>query len=163
MDKPISPKKHELTEEDGTNKYKHILKNEKFFTPFNDGELDELLESGEIKKYAINEYIIKEDNVDHTFFVILRGQVSIIKGTHANISRNIASLNEGNCFGEMAMLLDGHRSASVLAAVECILFKISGNEIKKMKLETQLKLYRQFAIGLASRLRETSETVTEQI
>ena len=151
-----------MKEENGIKKYKDILKNEKFFTPFEEQELDELLESGEIKKYAINEYIIKEDNVDYTFYVILRGQVSIIKGTHANISRNIASLAEGNCFGEMAILLDGHRSASVLAAVECFLFKISGNEIEKMKSETQLKLYRQFAIGLASRLRETSETISEQ-
>lgn len=149
--------------EEDREKYKQILKNEKFFSTFDDAELDELLDYGEVKKYSINEYIIKEDNVDYTFYVILRGQVSIIKGKHGNINRNIASLAEGNCFGEMAVLLDGHRSASVLAAIECVLFKISGSEIEKMPMETQLKLYRQFAIGLASRLKDTSETVSEQI
>jgi len=150
-------------EETDRNKYRNILKNEKFFDPFNDEELDELLSYGEIKKYPINEYIIKEDNVDFTFYVILRGQVSITKGTRANIRRNIASLSEGNCFGEMALLLDGRRYASVLAAVECVLFKISGTEIEKMQMPTQLRLYRQFAMGLASRLKETSETISGQV
>ncbi|MFQ5432498.1 MAG: cyclic nucleotide-binding domain-containing protein [Nitrospinota bacterium] len=72
-----------MKEEEERTKYKRILKHEKFFAPFNDEELDELLESGEVKKYAINEYIIKEDNVDYTFFVILRGQVSIINPNYS--------------------------------------------------------------------------------
>lgn len=153
-----------MTEKDKERKkWKHILKYEKFFAPFDDDELDELLDSGEVKKYPINEFIIREDNVDYTFFVILRGKVSIIKKTMAKTNRNIASLSKGDCFGEMAMLLDTPRFASVLATIECVLFKISGKEIEKMRMKTQLKLFRQFAISLARRLKEASETVSEQI
>lgn len=144
-------------------KWKHILKYEKFFTPFDDEELEELIDAGEVKKYSMNEFIIREDSVDYTFYVILQGKVSIIKETQAKTKRNIASLSNGHCFGEMAMLLDGHRSASVMATIECVLFKISGKEIEKMRMETQLKLFRQFAMMLAMRLKETSVTVSDQL
>ena len=144
-------------------KWKHIFKGERFFSPFDDEELDELIDAGEVKKYSMNEFIIREDSVDFTFFVILQGKVSIIKETQAKTNRNIASLSNGHCFGEMAVLLDGHRSASVLATIECVLYKISGKEIEKMRMETQLKLFRQFAISLAIRLKETSVTVSDQL
>lgn len=140
------------------NKWKHILKGERFFATFDDEELDELIDAGEVKKYSMNEFIIKEDSVDDTFYVIVQGKVSIIKETQGKTNRNIASLSNGHCFGEMAMLLDGHRSASVLATIDCVLFKISGKEIEKMRMETQLKLFRQFAITLAVRLKKTSLT-----
>ena len=159
----VKSKKEEMAEEyTERNKWKHILKGERFFAPFGDDELDELIDAGEVKKYAMNEFIIREDSVDYTFYVILQGKVSIIKDTHARTSRNIASLTNGHCFGEMAMLLDGHRSASVLATIDCVLYKISGKEIEKMRIETQLKLFRQFAIMLAIRLKETSVTVSDQ-
>ena len=145
------------------NKWKHILKGERFFTPFDNEELDELIDAGEVKKYSMNEFIIREDSVDYTFYVILQGKVSIIKDTQAKTKRNIASLSNGHCFGEMAMLLDGHRSASVLATIDCVLYKISGKEIEKMRMKTQLKLFKQFAIMLAIRLKETSITVSDQL
>lgn len=144
-------------------KWKHILKYEKFFTPFDDEELEELIDAGEVKKYSMNEFIIREDSVDYTFYIILQGKVSIIKETQAKTKRNIASLSNGHCFGEMAMLLDGHRSASVLATIDCVLFKISGKEIEKMRMETQLKLFKQFAMMLAIRLKETSVALSGQL
>jgi len=61
----------------------------------------------------------------------------------------IANLSAGDVFGEMAMLLDGHRSASVMAAMECFAFSADGQALERLSCETQLKFIRQVAKYMA--------------
>ncbi len=139
-----------------------MLRSVDFFSAFVDDELAELLKFGIIKKFGAQEYIIKEDSLDYSFFVILKGKVSIIKES-ANKRRKlkIATLDVGDCFGEMALLLDGQRCASVMAAMECFAFVTDGQSLEQMDIETQLKFIRQVAKHMAIKLKNQSTALVE--
>ncbi len=137
------------------------MKSIDFFKIFDETELDELLSSSNVKKYNVHDWIIKEDRQADSFFVILRGKANIIKENYAKAKRTIGEINEGDCFGEMAVILQQARSASVMAGKETFIFEISADEIDGLKTETQLKLYRRFAIVLATRLKVSSSKIAD--
>lgn len=140
-------------------KWKVILQAIDFFSIFDDSELNEMLELGEIRKFPIYDILIREGQVDYTFYVILRGKVNIVKQNIFRQKHNIASLTEGDCFGEVALLDDGIRSAFVITATGSYLYKINGKEIGKLKIKTQMKLFHQLAKSLANKLINLNVTV----
>ncbi len=64
------------------------------------------------------EVIIKKGDPGSEMYLISRGEVEIIDGT-GNV---VATLSEGNCFGEVALLLSEPRTATVRARTACDLF-----------------------------------------
>jgi CRP-like cAMP-binding protein len=139
-----------------------LLQSVDFFQPFSTEELSELLQFGTIKKFTTHEYVIKEDAIDYSFHIILRGKANIIKESlNKRRKLKIAVLEAGECFGEMAMLLDGHRSASVMAAMECFTFVTDGQSLEQMTVTTQLKFVRQVARYMAIKLKKQSTALVE--
>ena len=145
-------------------KYILLLKLVSFFKPFTNEELAELLKYAEVKKYAIHEYIMKEEAVDCTFFVLLKGKVNVIKDDPVKRRKvKIAELEAGACIGEMAMLLDGRRNASIVAATESYLFRVHAKEVEYMPIESQLKFIKRVATYLALKLNDQSASLIEAL
>lgn len=134
-------------------KGKKLLRKIDFFKPFSDDEVEELLDISLVKKYDLNDVIIREDKEGYTFYVILSGAAKIVKEISPDKEVELAIFSEGDCFGEMAILLEERRTATVLAGVNCYVFEIEGNHIETLSQSIQIKLYRQFAITLAERLK----------
>jgi CRP/FNR family cyclic AMP-dependent transcriptional regulator len=68
--------------------------------------------------------IIRENDTDAALYIILKGQVSVVKkGLEGQPDIKLATLEEGDFFGEMALLDGAPRSASVtaLTPTECLL------------------------------------------
>ena len=57
-----------------------------------------------------NEILFEEGNVGSKMYVILSGKILIFKG-----AKNVATLNQGDYFGEMALIDSKERSASAKA------------------------------------------------
>ncbi|MBI5638010.1 MAG: cyclic nucleotide-binding domain-containing protein [Nitrospinae bacterium] len=145
-------------------KYILLLKSVDFFKPFTNEELAELLKYAEVKRYAIQEYIMKEETVEYTFYVLLKGKVNVIKDDPLKRRKvKIAQLGTGACMGEMAMLLDGRRNASIVAATESYVFKVHAKEVEYMALETQLKFIKRVAVNMALKLKDQSATLIEAL
>ena len=144
-------------------KWKLLLKSIEFFENFESEELDELIDKATVSRYSTNEWIVKEAKQADSFYVILRGKASIIKLNYAKAKQKIGELNEGDCFGEIAVLLEEARSASVMAARETFLFEINTTQIESLHVLTQLKLYRQFARVLALRLKLSSARIADNV
>lgn len=136
-----------------------LLGGVKFFDGLGEDDLARLLDAGSVKHYGFHEYIFKENDVDLSFFVILKGAVKLIKLGPLNKKREVGKLSAGDCFGEMGLLLKNPRSASVLAAEECFIFKINMEDIETMPPATQAGLYKRFATFLAQRLRQATESI----
>jgi len=89
----------------------------------------------ELKKYRKEQLIIKEGDDADAFYIILSGEVKILKNIDdENIE--IARLSEGAFFGEMALIGNSQRTASVEAATDVELFVMS-----KAMLEDIIKKY----------------------
>jgi len=78
-----------------------------------------LVAVGKQRKYDANEAIIEEDQVGTALYIILSGSVRVERG-----GKEIGRLGSGDFFGELALIEQHPRSATVIAneVTECLLF-----------------------------------------
>ena len=70
-----------------------------------------------LRKYEAGEVVIKENDTGDTAYVIERGRVEITKEREGQ-KIHVAYLNAGETIGEMSMIDDKPRSATVTATEE---------------------------------------------
>jgi len=68
-----------------------------------------------INDYAVGEIIFEEGSTGRDLYVVLGGEVDIVKDTASGRVR-IVTLSKGEFFGEMAVIDGSSRSASALAS-----------------------------------------------
>ncbi|HLL56132.1 MAG TPA: cyclic nucleotide-binding domain-containing protein, partial [Myxococcaceae bacterium] len=77
----------------------------------------ELFERCPLRRFSINATIIQQGSQGDSFFVICEGSVRVTREDEGE-RKELAILNEGAFFGEMALLSDAPRTASVESAAE---------------------------------------------
>jgi len=110
-----------------------------------------LLARARIGEHAAGSFIAKEGDMATGLFVLLRGRVAVERfwKDHQVLLRE---LGPGDCFGEMALLDLGKRSASVLALEDCTALEL-GTDLLHDFFEHDA---RQFAILQMNIARELS-------
>jgi CRP-like cAMP-binding protein len=93
------------------------------------------------------EELTREGTTGREFFVIEDGTANVVLG-----GRKIATLGPGEFFGEMALLDQGPRSATVRAATPMSLYVIGAREFATL-IEEVPHVTRKLLQGLAKRLR----------
>jgi CRP-like cAMP-binding protein len=79
-------------------------------------ELARLAGEVPVKHVAPGEIIVKQGSLGHTFYLILSGEVEVYAELGEDRQRLIDQRGPGDYFGEMALLGDGRRRATVRAA-----------------------------------------------
>ena len=87
-----------------------------------------------LKKYRAKETIIKEGQDDDLFFILYDGEVLITRKTPADDVIALATLNaEQNIFfGEMTLISNNQRSATVTAKTDCLTLSVSGKKFQEL-------------------------------
>ena len=70
------------------------------------------------KTFKAGDVIAEEGRTGNALYVILTGQVEVLKGYRTETPLRLAALNPGEFFGEMALLEESPRSATVRATQE---------------------------------------------
>ncbi len=131
-----------------------VLKQIPLFSHMSYKELMTLLDVISERDYAAQQTIIEEGAHEDEFFVLLTGKAIVTKQR-----RKLAELETGAHFGEMCLLDDAPRSATILAEQDCRVMVIRrGDLYPLLQREPQLavKLLWAFAQELIGRLRDTS-------
>ncbi|HCL81095.1 MAG: hypothetical protein A2077_00155 [Nitrospirae bacterium GWC2_46_6] len=133
-----------------------ILKKVHFFSGFTDEELKLISGFMQWIKFEAGDIIIKEGMIEKTFFLIIKGKVSIKKKTWmGSLKKAIDMISAGQIFGEMAFITGKPRTADIIAEEETYVLKFSAEEM--LKDETKyahilVKFYKKFAEALSERL-----------
>lgn len=128
----------------------------------NDDFMNEVSRICTIRKFRKDEKIIKEGDVGSEMFIVYDGAVEIVKRSRAGDDYTVVKLKaEYNVFfGEMALIDDDKRSATVIASEDSIFIVMDKNDFEKLgnrKPEIGLPITRVILKTLASRLRKTNE------
>ena len=101
-----------------------ILRRNTFFSGLSDEQLDRLLESGARLSLETSETLMVEGSQPEAFYVVLEGEVEILKRSG---NRDVVIAVNGPCsiLGEISLIEDAPRTASVRAAKPCKFLKIS--------------------------------------
>ena len=100
------------------------------------------------------DYVFKEGEIGTEMFIIQSGQVEILKRQSDAEERQLAVLGQGDFFGEMSILEDLPRTASVRALANCKLVQINGSTFDNM-LRKNPEIAVRMMRKLSRRLRET--------
>ena len=93
------------------------LKKNEFFRNNSNNKLMIICSLMTKEKYKPNEYIFKEGEIGDKFYLIKKGKLSVLKD-----NKIIREMEEGNCFGELALLNNEPRSATIKTETKCTLY-----------------------------------------
>jgi CRP/FNR family transcriptional regulator, cyclic AMP receptor protein len=123
-----------------------------FFEGLSRGELLELAKVSEDMEVEEGKVLTREGQSGSEFFVIIDGEVSVTKD-----GREIRTLGPGDFFGEIALLEDTPRTATVVAKTPLRFFVLTRQSFRSM-LAHQPELEQKVLTALEERVRATSES-----
>lgn len=136
-----------------------LIDSVKVFSGFSQAELGDLLSSSEKCTFQAGETILSEGSTGNFMYVLVEGAVKIVKKLERGGTKVLAELSGGECFGEMALVDNSVRSASVVTLTPCVLIRLSDTSLGKNP-ELRAKLYRNIASLLSSRLRHSNAMIS---
>ena len=101
------------------------------FAPLNADELSQLVCASRSHTYAPGETIIRAGEEGDSMFVVRHGNVAVQINDNGQ-ARTVATLGEGDFFGEMALFTGEPRSAHVVAAEETEVLEIGHEAMKSV-------------------------------
>lgn len=131
----------------------NALKSLSFFADFSDVELWEVLRISTWAKFSTGKTLVMEGDSGSSFYLLTEGEVFVTKR-----GVMLASLNKGDCFGEMAYIdkANAQRSATIIAASHITLIKIRSDALEQASENLQLRFNRAFLRVLVQRLAKTN-------
>ncbi len=127
-------------------------------SPLIPGQIDRLAEENEERVYAAGEPVIRQGDPGDSLFVILRGRVEVTAHQGDSPPVRLATLNEGDYFGEMSLMTGEPRSATVTPLVETQLLEVGKESFRRM-LAAQPDLVQQLGAALQQRLDERAQAM----
>jgi CRP/FNR family cyclic AMP-dependent transcriptional regulator len=137
----------------------HLLQGTPIFGAVSEEALDLVLERAEVVTVHAGAYFFREGDRGVSTYVIEEGRVTVLKAWDGKETA-LSELGRGDCFGEVALLDFGPRSASVQAIEETRALELTPailRAIQAVDLEQFLLITMNMARELSRRLRESDE------
>ena len=128
------------------------------FSALGETELRELAKVQVTRKYPRYATILNDGDTTNAIYLITKGKVKVCKTSEAGKEVVIAVLSEGDHFGEMSLIDDKPRSASIVTKEACEFAVINKSDFERMLLANpQLGL--SMMRGFCERLRAADRSI----
>lgn len=141
-----------------------FLKTVPFFNELSNWQLKKVSEIVFERNYDANELIFEQGQPGAALFLIMNGEVSVEIFRDQKVTE-LATLEKGAFFGEMALLDEAPRSASARSISGTHTLALYRNDLSRLihtDPATACHIYRALARIVGDRLRSTNELVTNE-
>lgn len=125
-------------------------------------QADDVIQSGQIYSYPPGKILCHEAALESTFYIILSGQVQVTKRVHGTEERTLQILGPGGFFGEMAILHDAPRAATVATTMPTTVLELYKDSFTGM-IEQNNNISLAIVREVSRRLRENEEMAIEDL
>jgi small-conductance mechanosensitive channel/CRP-like cAMP-binding protein len=151
IERPRKAKSNQPAENDDSTL--DILRAQPLFQGLREENLRLLIEQSPDQYYGRGEAIIREGAEGASMFVLMHGEAGVTVAAKGQSTR-VATLRDGDCFGEMSLLTGEKRSASVLAITDCEVLELTKAVFAEV-IQREADLLPRLSVLLASRQMET--------
>lgn len=139
----------------------NFLKQVSLFSDLSARALGKVVSIMHVKHYAKNDIVFNEGQEGKVFYIVKSGEVAVTKG-----NRVVFKLGPGSFFGEMALLEEMPRTATIVAGMPTelyLIYKIKFDEMIDYNPGVGVRIVRALASILSERLRETMENQPAEV
>jgi len=147
---------------------KRVLRHSDLFRDLNEIHLDLVLMVCEEANFLSGEFIFRQDERGDALYIVARGEVEILlerKGTE-EVLLNVGTLKENSTFGEVILVEEGLRTATIRCKTNAQLIRISRNRLLKLCYdypEIGFHIMHRMAAELALKLRSSNLNIRDQV
>lgn len=123
-------------------------------------EVTQLMRICSIESYKAGQTIFEEGHAADSMIIIERGEVEVT--VRGNRDVTVAHLGDGSVVGEMALIVGGPRTATVIAVTETRAYRLDGRDFENLKEQQSVAAYKVLR-KLLETLGERSVNVTQRI
>ncbi len=132
------------------------------FPGINQLEIDELLNRSQVMNYVKGIVLTHEGEIESKFYILLDGRVSVTKTINNIEQRHLKELEAGDFFGEMALIHNAPRAATVTAIEPVTVLEIERDDFDRV-LRHSSSVAMAMVREISSRLRENDEMAIEDL
>lgn len=113
--------------------YESFLKSVDILKHIEPYELCQICDALKTKKYKAGEYIIKQNDIGEEFFIIEDGEAIATKiFNEEEVEKKVYSYSKSGYFGELALIKNEPRAASIIAETDCIVLSLDRRSFKRL-------------------------------
>lgn len=125
-------------------------------------EVQEIIMNSRIKTYPPETVICKEDAVETTFYMILEGEFEVTKVINNSERRLLKTLTAGDFFGEMALIHNAPRAATVTSLTNVIVLELDKEGFNRV-LQHSPSVSMAMVGEISRRLRQNDQLAIEDL
>ncbi len=133
-----------------------LLQGMPFFGAINEQSIEMILSQSEVQQVPADKYFYHQDTLGDCLYVLEKGTVDILKELETK-SISLCIIEEGGCFGELALIACTPRSAAARAICDCQAIRIPQSALHnlyKVDVEQFLLIQMNMAREVCRRLQE---------
>jgi signal transduction histidine kinase len=125
-------------------------------------EIEELIANSSVHSYAPGSVLCRENHIEDRFYMILEGEAEVTKNINNTEERLLQTLGAGDFFGEMALIHNAPRAATVTAKTDMTTLELDKAAFHRV-LHNSASIAMAMVSEISARLRENDEMAVEDL
>ena len=126
------------------------------------GEVEELIANSKVQTYPPETILCHEDALETVFYMILEGEVEVTKVINQTEARVLKTLSAGDFFGEMALIHNAPRAATVTTKSDVVVLELDKESFDRV-LQHSSSVAMALVKEISERLRQNDEMAIEDL
>jgi signal transduction histidine kinase len=125
-------------------------------------EIEELIANSQVRSYMPDAILCRENAVEDRFYMILEGEVEVSKSINNSEARLLKTLGPGDFFGEMALIHNAPRAATVRAKTSLTTLELDKAGFNRV-LHNSTSVALAMVSEISNRLRENDQMAVDDL